>query len=58
MWQKIKRWREVHMILCNTLHVLLGHKSKGNVMQEVMANLEALDFIPKSTSEQVSLIMV
>jgi hypothetical protein len=46
------------MILCNTLHVLLGHKSKGNVMQEVMANLEALDFIPKSTSEQVSLIMV
>ncbi len=57
--QEVRRVaHDIVQYIINALHVLPGCLSKKNVMQKVMANLKALDFIPKSTSKQASLIVV
>jgi hypothetical protein len=57
--QEVRRVaHDIMQYIINVLHVLLGLLSKKNVVQKVMANLKALDFIPESTSKQASLIVV
>ncbi len=57
--QEVKRVaHDIVQYIINALHVLHGCLSKKNVMQKVMANLKALDFVPESTSKQASLIVV
>jgi len=57
--QEVKRVaHNIVQYITNALHVLLGPLSKKNVMQKVMTNLEAFDFIPKFISNQTSLIVV
>ncbi len=57
--QKVRKVaHDIVQYIINALHVLPGVLSKKNVVKKVMANLKALDFIPKSTSKQASLIVV
>ncbi len=57
--QEVRRVaHDIMKYIINALHVLYGPLSKKNVLQKVMANLKALDFILESTSKQASLIVV